>query len=524
MAARATPIEKVSQREPTDLLYYRTTEPTAVIDNVVKRDSPLDLSVKTIRQSADSTAHDDPDNSVYGQPFAHASGRLPHLAQLPYPQVAGLPAVRNHSPGNSFNTSQSRQTQQFSMSTSVSVPYPEGPPYVLNGQLHKDRNRHPVSEYRNEKMTVSITYEQEKQVHRTTQVSSMQYAQYYHHPSDGNPKSARPPPLAATPDRVNPNPMISPDVNHGAVPVASKAVPNVLPRKRKPTNDVSSSPLKNPRISSEWRENIDKVIENRLNAYTTMKAKEEEERQQLKVKNDSYRDPSPHRNLLSKDLELRRSSTSSTPPQQQQQQHPQLPPVAKTNSSYAAQPTHSPKLPFGQYAEQSPKAQHKLPVQPVQSLHPHQQWYHNNAHLQPRGGAPTLANSPYKQPVFTDHTLQFSRLPYDSRVDLKPIEKIENPKLADVPEHQKPLPSFGVLPTLSFPNQSKSPAVGEPFVGRHTVEVKTERNTPDVELSSISPLPRKERSENQSREALMASALAHPRIRTKAELKQVSVI
>lgn len=545
--------EKTSQREPLDVRYnYRRVESTALESaaNVPKRDSPLDLSVKTIRQSADSTALDDPESS-YGQHFplaAHQSlrneGRHAHLPQLPYASAVAISSVRNHS--NSI------QNRQFVMPNPPSVSYQEINSGLKNGQLRDELSKHPLSQYKNEKMTVSITYEQNQETQHTqvnTQLSSLKYSSHYYQQTERKLKNSRTPHLMSVDHGSKNVSHVHPtETNNISASVAQTSQMTTSVRKRRPIGNEISSPIKAPRVISQgWRENINKEIENRLNAYTSMKAKEEEEKllNLASRNNDSYRSNAlpQQNNQLRDDKESVRSAILKNE-KEQLDQYRQTSALssqtsAKPSSGYPLQQTHSSTtLPFPQYLEQQQqqqqqqkqqqqqlKAQHKLPVQPIQLHHSHQQWYQNNvlSHQRPLS-TNSLLSSPCKPSVFHDsQALQFSQIDYNNRNDLKIIEKIENPKITNEGE-KKPLPPFRALPLMSFsPQTSKStpppPPLDERLQETRGVEIKLEQNSSDSEFSSS----HKEK-EGQSKAALMASAKAHPRIRTKAELKQVSVV
>lgn len=472
------PVEK-SNREPVDARYYvnRRLEAAAMqAPAVTKRDSPLDLSVKTIRQSADSTAHDDGENSMYNHHLQNATysvaphqmrpaeARHPHMPQLPYANVAtaavSLPNVHSHS-SSAFSATQRQPHYPPANPTSAVYPPEQAPYRVNNGRIPEDR--HPVSEYRNEKMTFSFTYEQKQQMHRSqvnAEVSTMRFSQYYQ--NDTNKK--------ATQQYTSMNQML-PEKNLQPHSPPGKPPPLTVSRKRRafnetptptPTPASTPTPTKNPRVSLEWRENIDKEIENRLNAYT--KAREQEE-QASKSPHD-YREPSqPHEgSVLRSNLEKDKES-----PRQ-----------------------HIAKLPFTQYLEQH-KAQHKLPVQPIQA-YPHHQWYNQRPSQYPN-------MQPYKPPLpaHEAHAVKFNKTSFESK-DLKIIEKVENVKT----QEQRPLPPF-----KAFSMQQPAPYSPEERIKSEKFQNETETNR------------KAEMGKGQSRAALMASALAHPRIRTKAELKQV---
>lgn len=491
------PQEKAAtQREPVDARYYvnRRLEATALQSPAVKRDSPLDLSVKTIRQSADSTAHDDPENSMYNHHLQNAGysiaphmrpveGRHSHLPpQLPYANLATaavtLPNVHNHSSNSAFSAIQ-RQPHYPPVNAPVYPPEAPSPYRVSNGQLVPVEDaalRHPVSEYRNEKMTFSFTYEQKQQMHRTqvnAQVSTVRFSQYYQPNDAAKPKNnGQPTSQPYLPDKSFASPSPQP-----------KLPSNGTSRKRRAIPETPTAPVKNPRVSLEWRENIDKEIENRLNAC--MKAREQEERASKSTHVESYREP------------------------------PQVPSNADSvlRSNLEKERDLHTKLPFTQYLEQH-KAQHKLPVQPIHP-HPHHQWYRQpNAQQYPNMQPYKPAMSPRPpehRVVYQDnHVVKFNETNFEQR-DLKIIEKVENKHLETL--EQRPLPPFRAFSMQ--PSSPYSPSHHERDT-KVLIERRSETDTPPASGSAD--------EDSQSRAALMASALAHPRIRTKAELKQVSFL
>lgn len=446
-----------------------------------KRDSPLDLSVKTIRQSADSTAHDDSENSIYNHHLQNANypatqqmrpeARHSHLPpQLPYANLAtaavSLPNVHNHS-SSAFSATQRQPYPPANPSPAVYTP--ETPSYRVNNGVQEDAAiRHPVSEYRNEKMTFSFTYEQKQQMHRTqvnAQVSATRFSQYYQN------DAARAKPVQQLSQQYTSMNQLIAEKNF--TPTAQAKAQNSAARKRRAYNETPTPPMKNPRVSLEWRESIDKEIENRLNAYTSQKAREQEE----KAKNvpDGYREQVP-------------SNTESV-----------------LRSNLEKDTREPPKLPFTQYLEQH-KAQHKLPVQPIQA-YPHQQWYQQKPHLSNQYPN-TQPYKPRSESYQDGHALKFNKTSFESG-DLKIIEKVENVKHD---QEQRPLPPFRAFSMQSPDTYSQEGAAADSVphakLKKCFVESETTRKS----------------DQDQSRAALMASALAHPRIRTKAELKQVNYL
>lgn len=453
---------------------YRRIETTSAIETaqppppspaVSKRDSPLDLSVKTIRGVPDSTAHDDAEAAAaatYSQHYPVAAHQPLRIGEARHPQMPQLPyatsGVRNTAVA-SFNGT-SRPATHYYPETAYNS--------LANGQLAEDVQRMPVSEIRNEIVNVSITYEQKQQVHRTqvnAQISATQYSHQYYRLPESNAKLPQPPV----------NHMLAPpgETNHLSPAISA---PATHPRKRRltPTAEIAHPP-KNPR-ASDWRESIEKEIENRLNAYTTKKAREREEERQLasnKNNDNSYQNNNSEGSAFMTREPPRTAFSPSVvaklPKAQQQQssswQHPQ-------------------------------KAQHKLPVQPVQ-MHPlTQQWY-----------PPSQQRSyPYDntqaRPSFADAHSRPS--------ELKIMQKIENAV------QQKPLP----LPSFQMGFAQKPPTSAE---GANKVITETrEKEKSEISAAKFALELKKEKDEEaQARAALMASALTHPRIRTKAELKQV---
>lgn len=563
MALHQTSVEKVSPREPADVQYYRCIETTTTVETtaplVAKRDSPLDLSVKTIRQSADSTALDDAENA-YGH-FAlahHPHARHPHLPQLPYVSVAMSP--RNHSAGaaSAAYGSAANQARQpaahYSVAPAAAYAEPPANFVVKNGQLRREDalGRHPVSE----KMTVSITYEQKQQSVRT-QVNAKVSAVSHYYPQEGVAKSNRPTlpvaePSGSTAEQSQSLPPAASPAGLLSTKVSATISAAVSSRKRPSKYDeIPPSSVKSARGGGDWRENINKEIDNRINAYTAMKAREEEEERRSGIAaNDGYRAEAP-------------VSQPPKEPESRANSYQTMAPASKF--SQQRPPSHSPKSPFSPYMEQKlqihqqmqqqqiqrqqlaqhmqeqqfqqqpHKAQHKLPVQSVQMHHVPQQWY-------PTVNPPTAQRpypssdyahsnrsaSPYKAPVYQEaHPLRFSKSGFDGGNDLKIIEKIKNPKGYEEQETQ-PLPSFQHLPAMNFPPKSKPSAHQQlPSIDNRFLENRLDSNIcrkePKVATAADNePQPRKDKSEHQSRESIRASVLAHPRFRTKAELKQVS--
>lgn len=579
----------MSLREPADVPYYHHIETTTTVETtaplVAKRDSPLDLSVKTIRQSADSTALDDPENPAYSH-FAlasghHQHGRHPHLHHLPY--ALPHPAARNHSTGAAmpYRGPPNPTHHHYPIANPLPTPaYPElggGKFVVPNGHLRRDEaalvGRLPVSE----KMTVSITYEQKQQTHHT-QVNAKVSAVSHYYPLEGGAKGQLAPtlpPLAS---------LSGVDVRAGVISsaLAPLAQPQPLPpasspasllstkvsatisaavsSKKRPCKYDEAPPVPPPKMpcsgssSQDWRENVSKEIDNRINAYTAMKARvEKEERQHTTTGNDGYRVKAP--------VAQPPKVVPEVDNRLAQLNYHQPPMAASTSKGGFGQhrpPSHSPKSPFIPYAEAQhhrqphlqnlqeqqlqQKAQHKLPVQTIQMHHSPQQWYSTNAspamvqrppssNIFAHSGSASRSASPYKPPVYQEvQPLPFSKSGLDGCNDLKIIEKVENPKLREQEQHRHPLPSFQHLPTMSFPQKSKSSASPHqqlPSIDNRYLENRIESKDARKEVNVVSAdrkfLPAKDKSEPQSRESIKASVLAHPRFRTKAELKQVSI-
>lgn len=530
--ARGTSVNKISQHDHADGLYYKyrlienaavgTTPPTVVM----KRDSPLDLSVKTIRQSADSTAHDDIENAaVYSQHFinnAHPSlrvqGRHSHVPQLPYTSV-GLP-----SGGNTFNGIQSREMRCSSASSvdKMTSGYTAVAQYApKNGHVSENVSRLPtISDFRNEQVTMSITSEQKQKVHHgEVNAESMQYS-HYHHAMNTKARVSLPGECSIE----NANHELSLKTNHlpptTIHPKLSSGIDS-FPRKRRPTPIESPSLLKTPRVSTEWRQRFDKELENRLKEYENKKAREEKEKLLAsKEENKSSNatvvqqiDAVPEKILTclgEVDEHLQSSNCSPVVKQEQLRQ-----------SSEHIQLQCPSKLPFMQYLEQQQKAQHKLPVQPIQLHHSSQQWYQQGP--QRSLAQATCRNSQYKPSSFPDaHQTAFTKL-YDNRSDTKNIQNISNSKSVNS-EKQKPLPPFKALPLkIGFPSKSSLiHVIDEPMQDMCPKENDRETVLRDEEYIS-SAFSKEKIDDHQSTAALMASALTHPRIRTKAELKQVSI-
>lgn len=602
IATRQTSIEKGSSREPVDVQYIQRIETTTTVETtaplVAKRDSPLDLSVKTIRQSADSTALDDPENPAYGH-FAltaghHQHGRHPHLHQLPYASVALPPAAaRNHSTSAALTpyggpANQTRHPLHYAVANPLpgaAAAYPEqgGGNFVLNNrQVCRDEaalvSRHPVSE----KMTVSITYEQ-KQPTRLTKVSAVSH--YYHQPIDGCAKASRARPLpsissmsgvnvrnsvigsAPPPVALPPQPLPPASSPAGLLSTKVSATISAAVSSRKRSSEYDEVPpvaAKHCRVSGgssqDWRENINKEIDNRINAYTAMKAREEEEEERRLTNsgNEGYRVDVP--------VSQSPKTVSESDNRMAQRNYPQpaaVVPTTKSGFSQQRPPSHSPKSPFSPYTEQQQqhhhqhhhrqphpphiqeqqnqqlKAQHKLPVQAIQMHHSPQQWFSPATAQRPPSssifahGSASRSASPYKPPVYQEaHPLPFSKSGFDGRNDLKIIEKIENPKVREQDQQRHPLPSFQHLPTMSFPQKSSAsphqqlPSIDNRYLENRIVNKDAAKKEVVIANTDTELHPRKDESEHQSKEAIKASLLAHPRFRTfrtKAELKQVRV-
>lgn len=532
--ARRTSVNKISQHDHADGVYYKyrlvenaavgTTPPTVVM----KRDSPLDLSVKTIRQSADSTAHDDIENAAaYSQHFvnnAHPSlrvqGRHSHLPQLPYTSV-GLP-----SGGNTFNGIQSREMRCSSASSvdKMTSGYAAVAQYApKNGQVSENVSRLPtISDFRNEQVTMSITCEQKQKVHHAeVNAQSMQYS-HYHHAMDTKARGSLPGEYSIE----NTNHDISPKTNHlpptTIHPKLSSGIDS-FPRKRRPTPTESPSLLKTPRVSTEWRQRFDKELENRLKEYENKKAREEKEKLlATKEENKScsnatvvqHIDVVPEKILTclgEVDEHLKSQNCSPVVKQEQLRE-----------SSEHTRPQCPSKPPFMQYLEQQQKAQHKLPVQPIQLHHSSQQWYQQGS--QRSLAQATCRSSQYKPSSFPGaHQTAFTKL-YDNRSDTKNIQNTNNSKSVNS-EKQRPLPPFKALPLkIGFPSKSSLISVIDERVQDMCPKEDDRESVLRDEEYVSSAFSKEKIDEHQSTAALMASALTHPRIRTKAELKQVSII
>lgn len=449
---------------------------------------------------------------------------------------------------------------------------------MKNGQLRHDEaamvGRLPVSE----KMTVSITYEQKQQTHHTqvnAKVSAVSH--YYHQPLEGAAKrqlAPTLPPLAslsgidvragvissALPSLAPPPQPLPPASSPAALMSKVSATISAAVSSKKRPCKYDEAPVPPPKIScsgssQDWRENVSKEIDNRINAYTAMKARvEEEERQLPTTGNEGYQ------------MKLPVSQPHQAVPEAESrviQHNYQQPLVAASTSkggfNQQRPPSHSPKSPFSPYVDQQQphlphmqeqqqqqlhhKAQHKLPVQTIQMHHSPHQLYQTNANsgMQPwlpssnvyaHSGSTSRSASPYKPSVYQEvQPLPFSKSGLDGRNDLKIIEKVENPELHRQDQQRHPLPSFQHLPTMSFPQKSKSSASTNQqllSIDNRYLENRIDNN--DVTRKEVNTVstdskfhPGKDKSEPQSREAIQASVMAHPRFRTKAELKQVSI-
>lgn len=472
-----------------------------------------------------------------------------HLAQLPYAASAtsataavSLPNIRSHS--NSPASAAAAAAAAFSVTHQRTLHYPTPPqipsnalpavytpematPY-WNGQMQDPHDKAvaiahpPVSEFRREKTTFSVTIEKEQQIHRTqvnAEVSSMRFSsshQFYQHPNDI--AAAKLKAASASPSQP-PYPNFASLTNaqtKPALPAAPSPTPNSS-RKRKAIEPppAAASPMKNPRISLEWRENIDKEIENRLNAYTTMKAREQQEKETSKVgpaaspsPRESYRDIVPSSVASPSPLSSRMPQATPSP------QPPAIESVLRSNLEKDRDrnsPSGANSFPNNQYLEQ--KAQHKLPVLPV---HPFPQWYAGQQRA-PANSAMQTFKSPRsdQHPAYPNHhAVKFTKSNFETR-DLKIIEKVE------LKQEQIPLPPFHAFSTMQNAPSPNATQYNNERVHKPSAEHDVPASDKFDVLEKVNVDKKDVEDDGQSRAALMASALAHPRFRTKAELKQV---
>lgn len=302
-SSRPTTIEANSQQQTTT---------TQALTTRVKRESPLDLSVKTVRQSADSTAKDDSESLYLANfhiqepsfqhrsklPIQTASPRsstlLPSL-QLPstvvYPHFdhpsnqtasSGAPKVdflpnfqAHHGPpaGKSANFQEPNKRQtKISVSQLPSPQYPShlaslphmatfkksSLPSSASSPAYDDPNKqsqyYPTTSLPNTQRPTTLTNHSSLNLQ-----SSHAAAQSNHYPVESS-KRRR----AIQYDYLKRR--NSSSSSHSSISSES----NYYPGKRQSSSDLKQSlPAKIPRVVDTWRQTIDQQIEQRLNSYAS---------------------------------------------------------------------------------------------------------------------------------------------------------------------------------------------------------------------------------------------------------------